>query len=206
LYRRGRSTAFVAIPPWTRTEATRKEKDCYSRSRNNLARQLSHHSYKSAFTGSQRAICESGATVGVRGFSENGCASDLYRRPTFYPHLIPTPVLLTLSYSRHVRAIPWPSGRWRARRRIDTRHAGRLHSRERAREHVQPRCRGGDNVGRGKGFRRRHRRGRRPAGVARRPMEGPSLRRTAYLRMASGAANTAHERAGGTDCRATGRL
>ena len=45
----------------------------YSRSRKNLARQLSHHSYKSAFTGSQRPICESGATVGVRGFSENGC-------------------------------------------------------------------------------------------------------------------------------------
>ena len=47
--------------------------DRYSRSRKNLARQLSHHSYKSAFTGSQRPICESGATVGVRGFSENGC-------------------------------------------------------------------------------------------------------------------------------------
>jgi len=35
--------------------------------------------------------------------------------------------------SRHVRAIPWPSGRWRARRRIDTGHAGRLYGRERAR-------------------------------------------------------------------------
>jgi len=32
-----------------------------------------------------------------------------------------------------VRAIPWPSGRWRARRRIDTGHAGRLYGRERAR-------------------------------------------------------------------------
>jgi len=41
----------------------------YSRFRKNLARKLSHHSYKSAFTGSQRPICESGATVGVR---ENG--------------------------------------------------------------------------------------------------------------------------------------
>jgi len=61
--------------------------------------------------------------------------------------------------SRHVRAIPWPSGRWRARRRIDTGHAGRLHSRKRAREHVQPRCRGGGGVGRGKGCRRRHRSG-----------------------------------------------
>jgi len=56
-----------------------------------------------------------------------------------------------------VRAIPLPSGRWRAWRRIDTGHAGRLHSRERAWGHVQPRCRGGGNVGRGKGCRRRHR-------------------------------------------------
>jgi len=47
----------------------------YSRSLKNLARQLSHHSYKSAFTGSQRPICKSGATVGVRGFCENGCMS-----------------------------------------------------------------------------------------------------------------------------------
>ena len=36
---------------------------------------------------------------------------------------------------------------------------GRLHSHERARGHVQPRCRGGGNVGRGKGCRRRHRSG-----------------------------------------------
>jgi len=61
--------------------------------------------------------------------------------------------------SRHVRAIPWPSGRWRAWRRIDTGHAGRLHSRERARRHVQPRCRGGGNVGRAKGRRRQNRSG-----------------------------------------------
>jgi len=40
----------------------------YSRFRKNLARKLSHRSYKSAFTGSQRPICKSGATVGVRGF------------------------------------------------------------------------------------------------------------------------------------------
>ena len=39
------------------------------------------------------------------------------------------------------------SGRWRAWRRIDTGHAGRLHSRKRARGHVQPRCRGGGNMG-----------------------------------------------------------
>jgi len=35
-------------------------------------------------------------------------------------------------HSRHVRAIPWPSGRWRARRRIDTGHAGRHHAQLRA--------------------------------------------------------------------------
>ena len=58
--------------------------------------------------------------------------------------------------SRHVRAIPWPSGRWRARRRIDTGHGGRPHGRERPRGHVQPRCRGGGRPGRGKGCRRRH--------------------------------------------------
>jgi len=61
--------------------------------------------------------------------------------------------------SRHVRAIPWPSGRWRARRRIDT---GRLHGREHARGHVQPRCRGGGGVRRGKGCRRRRRGGGGP--------------------------------------------
>jgi len=61
--------------------------------------------------------------------------------------------------SRHVRAVPWPSGRWRARRRIDTGQAGRLHSRKRARGHVQPRCRGGGNVWRRKWCRRCHRSG-----------------------------------------------
>jgi len=64
--------------------------------------------------------------------------------------------------SRHVRATPWPSGRWRARRRVDTGHAGWLHGREYARGHVQPRCRGGGGVGRGKGCRHRHRRGGGP--------------------------------------------
>jgi len=44
----------------------------YSRSLKNLARQQSQNSYKSAFTGSQRPIRQSGATVGVRGFCENG--------------------------------------------------------------------------------------------------------------------------------------
>jgi len=39
----------------------------YSRSLKNIAGQLLHHSDKSAFTGSQRP-CQSGASVGVRGF------------------------------------------------------------------------------------------------------------------------------------------
>jgi len=58
-----------------------EQSDGYSRSRKNLARQLSHSSYKSALTGSQRPICESGATVGVRGFSENGCKTGTLRSP-----------------------------------------------------------------------------------------------------------------------------
>jgi len=72
------------------------------------------------------------------------------------------PVQNPYGNSRHVRAIPRPSGRWRARRRIDTRHAGRLHSRERAWGHVQPRCRGGGGVGWGNGCRLRHRSGGGP--------------------------------------------
>jgi len=64
--------------------------------------------------------------------------------------------------SRHVRAIPWPSGRRRARRRINTEHTSLLHSRERARGHVQPRCRGRRRVGRGKRCHRRHRSGGGP--------------------------------------------
>jgi len=74
----------------------------------------------------------------------------------------PRQATTTDANSRHVRAIPWPSGRWRARRRIDTGHAGRLHSLERARGHVQSRCRGGGRVGRGEGCRRRHRSGGGP--------------------------------------------
>jgi len=64
--------------------------------------------------------------------------------------------------SRHGRAIPWPSGRWRARRRKDTGYAGRLHGREHARGHGQPRCRGGGGVGRRKGCRRRRHSGGGP--------------------------------------------
>jgi len=108
-------------------------------------------------------------------------------------------------YSRNVRAIPWPSGRWRARRRIDTGHADRLHSRKRARGHVQPSCRGGGGVGRGKGRRRRRRSGGGPP--ASREADGRGRHSAAqHLRTAGGAADTAHGRAGGTDCRATGRL
>ena len=60
--------------------------------------------------------------------------------------------------------------------------------------------------GAGKGVPPPPRQRRRPAGVARRPPEGPSLRRAAHLRTAGGAADTAHGRAGGTDRRATERL
>jgi len=66
------------------------------------------------------------------------------------------------SDSRHVRAIPWPSGQWRARPRIETGHADRLYSRERAREHVQPRFRSGGGVGRANWCRLRHRSGGGP--------------------------------------------
>jgi len=58
--------------------------------------------------------------------------------------------------------MPWPSGLWRARRRIDTGHAGRLHGREHAWGHVQPRSRSAGGTGRGKGWRRRHRSGGSP--------------------------------------------
>jgi len=83
-----------------------------------------------------------------------------------------------------VRAIPWPSGRWRAWRRIDTGHAGPPHGRERARGHVQPRCRGGGRAGRGKGCRRRHESGGSP--VAWRSAHGrghhPATQRTCARR------------------------
>jgi len=58
--------------------------------------------------------------------------------------------------------MPWSSRRWRARRRINTEHSGHLHGRVHAQGHVKPRCRSGGNVGRGKGFRRRHRSGGGP--------------------------------------------
>jgi len=67
--------------------------------------------------------------------------------------------------SRRVRAIPWPSGRWRARRHIDAGHAGRLRSLECARGHVRSRCRRGGRVGRGEGCCRRHRCGGGPVAL-----------------------------------------
>jgi len=112
-------------------------------------------------------------------------------RPERQPH-----AELVRFNSRHVRAIPWPSGRWRARRRIDTGHAGRLHSRERARGHVQPRCRGGENVGRGKGCRRRHRSGGGP----------PASRDTHRRGRHSAAQRTCARRAGRPTRRAGGRV
>jgi len=101
-----------------------------------------------------------------------------------------------LPISRHVRAIPWPSGRWRALRRIDTEHAGRLHSRERARGHVQPCCRGGENLGRRKGCRRRHRSGGGP----------PALREAHRRGRHSATQHTCARRAGRPTRRTSGQM
>jgi len=63
------------------------------------------------------------------------------------------------------QAISQPWGNCSARlsyRNLTFNNAGRLHSREHARGHVQPRCRGGGRVGRGKGCHRRHRSGGSP--------------------------------------------
>jgi len=92
-----------------------------------------------------------------------------------------------------VRAIPWPSGRWRARRRIDTGHAGRLDGRERARGHVQLRCRGGKGVGRGKGCCLRHRSG-----------SGPPASRDAHGRGRHSAAQRTYARRAGRPTQRTG--
>jgi len=104
--------------------------------------------------------------------------------------------------SRHVREIPWPSGQWRAGRRIDTGHAGRIHGREHARGHVQPCCRGGGGVGQIKGVPPPPPQRRRPAVVVQRLRAGPLPRRAAHLR----AADTAHGRGDAIDHSATGRL
>ena len=99
-----------------------------------------------------------------------------------------------LYYSRHVRAIPWPSGRWRARRRIDTGHAGPPHGCERARGHIQPRCRGGGRAGRGKECRRRHDSG-----------GGPPASRDTHQRGRHSAAQRTCARRAGRPTRRTGR-
>ena len=119
---------------------------------------------------------------------------DAFRRPCRPPHPPERGKGTAMRRSsRHVRAIPWPSGRWRARRRIDTGHAGRLHSRKRARGHVQPRCRGGENVGRGKGCRRCHRSG-----------GGPPASRDAHRRGRHSAAQRTCARRAGRPTRHTG--
>jgi len=92
-----------------------------------------------------------------------------------------------------VRVIPWPSGRWRARRRIDTGHAGRLDGRERARGHAQLRCRGGKGVGRGKGCCLRHRSG-----------SGPPASRDAHERGRHSAAQRTYARRAGRPTQRTG--
>jgi len=106
---------------------------------------------------------------------------------------------------RLVRAIPWPSGRWRAARRMDAGHAGRIPSRECARRHVQPRCRVGGRVGPGKGYRLRHRKA-----AARRRRATPTKGAVTPPRSApahGGWGGRYDARAGGWDRpRATGRL
>ena len=106
--------------------------------------------------------------------------------------------------SRPVRAIPWPSARWRARRRIDTVHAARLIGRESARGHIQPRCRGGAGVRRRKGCRCRNRSGGGPPASL--DAHGRGRRSAAQRTCARRAGRLAHGRVGGTDRRATGRL
>jgi len=98
--------------------------------------------------------------------------------------------------SRHVRPIPWPSERWRTRRRINAGHGGRLHGRKRAQGHVQPRCRGGGGVGRGQGCRLRHRSGGGP--TASRDAHGPGR--------LSAAQRTCARRAGWPNRRTGGRV
>jgi len=98
-----------------------------------------------------------------------------------------------VSISRHIGAIPWPSGRWRARQGIDTGHAGRLCDHERARGHVQPRRRNGEGVRRGKGCRLRHRSG-----------GGPPASRDAHRGGRHSAAQRTRARRAGRPTRCTG--
>jgi len=75
----------------------------------------------------------------------------------------------------------------------DTGHAGRFYGRERALGHVQPRCRGGGGVGRGKGCRLRHRSG-----------GGPPASRRAHGRGRHSAAQPTCARRAGRPTRRTG--
>jgi len=95
------------------------------------------------------------------------------------PSLRKTPPISADENSRHVRAIPWPSRRARARRRIATVHAGRLHGREHTRGHVR-----GGGVRRGKGCRRCRRSGRGPPAWCNAHGRGhhPAARRTCTQR------------------------
>jgi len=93
-----------------------------------------------------------------------------------------------------VRAIPWPSERWRARRRINAGHAGRLHGRERAQGHGQPCCCGGGGVEQGQGCRLRHRSGGGP--TASRDAHGPG-RHSAAQRTCARRAGRPTRRKGG---------
>jgi len=94
-------------------------------------------------------------------------------------------LLCNFAHSRHVRVIPWPRAHKGACTATLSWWGGR---------------------GAGKGVPPLPPQRRRPAGDARRPRAGPSLRRAAHLRTAGGAADTAHGWAGGTDRRATGRF
>jgi len=114
---------------------------------------------------------------------------------------------------RHVRAIPWPSGLWHARRRIHTGHAGRLHGREHAWGLVQPRCRSGGGMGRGKGWRRRHRSGgplawRNAHGRGRHPATQRTCARRAGrpTRLTGGRAGSTAARRGTCNCTGRWRL
>jgi len=80
---------------------------------------------------------------------------------------------------------------------MDTGHAGRLHSRKRARGHLQPRCRGGGGEEWGKGCRRRHRSGGGPP--ASREADGRGRHSAAQRTCARRVGRPTRPRAGGWD-------
>jgi len=136
-------------------------------------------------------------------WAHRSCAS----RPTF---MTENPIALSTRKredSRHVREIPWPSGQWRAGRRIDTGHAGRIHGREHARGHVQPCCRGWAGVGQGKGCRCRRRSGGGPPSWCNAYGRGryPAVQRTCArpTRRTGGGMGSITARPGASNC--TGR-